>query len=484
MGRRRADSLRLAVAVAACGAALTARSLAAHADPLPSSDYDIDVFQGPLLTPIRVTSLGGAYAGFGEGIAGLVSNAAAPAVREPFSPQHVELSLSGSLSIPLGLGENDDFDNSGTKDADYSSFIYVNGGAIVQVGAFGAGIEAELQTYTLTDAKDESSTVVLGRYHFLTGVSIAHGDLAIGGGVRAATLGFVTPSGGLAYGGFSPELGILVRPRSIPFRFGGTYRFPVNAAPLFQQPPTDAEGRLRLGDLVLPRSATLPWEVEIGTAVQFGPRSLNMGFDDPEDADDFVESQVARARASREDVRERALASVAPEERPALEEKLDVEEAAYRKVENDAAEAVERRTEKAAESAAETLPRPRLLLLFALLATGEVERGVSFESFIAQSTSAPATHVIGSSGASINFSPRFGVEVEAVPRMLVLRSGGYYEPSRFGRVGRQHGTAGLALKLVRTDLFGLLPELDWGVELGVDLAPRYQSLSASLAVFR
>jgi hypothetical protein len=68
--------------------------------------------------------------------------------------------------------------------------------------------------------------------------------------------------------------------------------------------------------------------------------------------------------------------------------------------------------------------------------------------------------------------------------MLVLRSGGYYEPSRFGRVGRQHGTAGLALKLVRTDLFGLLPELDWGVELGVDLAPRYQSLSASLAVFR
>lgn len=484
MVRRHSKSLGALGLGFACFAVVSMVPRAVRADPLPSSHFDIDVFQGALLTPIRVTSLGGAYAGFGEGIPGLVSNAAAASVREPFAAQHVELSLSGSLSFPLGLGENNDFDNNGTKDADYSSFIYANAGAIVQVGAFGTGIEAELQTYTLTNDKDESSTVVLGRYHFLAGVSIAHGDLAIGGGARAVTLGFATPDGGLAYAGVGPELGILVKPRSVPFRFGATYRFPVSAAPLFARPPTDSDGRFRLGDFVLPESAFLPWELEIGTAVQFGPRPLNLPFEDPEDADDFVEDAVSRARKDREQLRERALASVPEEERDALRAKLDDEEAAYRTAEDDAAEAVERRTEREADARAKSLARPRLLLLFSVLATGEVSRGVSFEEFLAQPTDEPSTHVIGSSGASINFSPRFGVEVEAVPRLLVLRGGGYYEPSRFDRVGRQHGTSGLALKLFHTDFFGLLPDYDWGVELGVDLAPRYQSLSASLAVFR
>ncbi len=470
---------------AAVASATVLVAAVALADPLPSSDYNLDIYQGPLLTPIRITSLGGAYAGYGEGIAGLVSNAAAPAVREVFATDHVEFSMSGSFSFPLGLSENDDFDNSGDTDQDYSSFIYVDGGMLLQVGAFGAGLVAELQTYTLTNAKARSTQVLLGRYHALTGVGIARGDLVIGGGARAVTLGFFGEDATLAYAGVGPELGILVKPSSIPFRFGGTFRFPVAASSLSTQTPRDALGRVRLGDLVLPNRATEPWELEIGTAVQFGPRALNMAFEDPEDADDEVEAEVKRARDVRARIRERALDQTSdPVERDALEARLDEDERAYRQVESNAAEDVERRTEDAAEGRALALPRPRLLLLLSVLATGDIDDGVSLEGFLGQTTAGSPTDLIGSAGADINFSPRFGVEVEVVPKLLVLRGGGYYEPSRFGRVGRQHGTMGLALNVVRTDVLGLLPELDWGIELGADIAPRYQSLSASIAVFR
>ncbi len=40
------------------------------------------------------------------------------------------------------------------------------------------------------------------------------------------------------------------------------------------------------------------------------------------------------------------------------------------------------------------------------------------------------------------------------------------------------------LRVFSTDVFGLFPEQPWAIELGMDLAPRYESLSAGLTVFR
>ncbi|NUO51958.1 MAG: hypothetical protein HOV80_24170 [Polyangiaceae bacterium] len=459
----------------------------ARADPLPTNAYDVDLFQGPLLAPIRATSLAGAYAGYAEGTAGMVTNAAAPAVRPPEALRHVEFSLSGSLSFPIDIFDNNDFDNSGEIDADYSDFVYLTGGAILQVGAFGGGLLGELQSYSLTDAEGSTTNVVVGRYRALAAVGLGRDQLALGGGVRAVTMGIGTRRADLVYVGAAPELGFLVRPEGVPFRFGATYRFPVDGHATFDPPKPEAPGLpSREGALTLPRGLSLPWELETGVAIQVGPRPLNVGFDDPADLDDRLEDAIARERRRRAQERERILASISD---PILK--------ARKSTELDAADAVEREREERAleeeydanvdrlDDAYASQPRQRLLLLISILVSGPTKDGVSLERFLAQSVEGVGTSgVIGGSGASVNFSPRFGVEVEPIPSWLILRAGSYYEPSRFGGVGRQHFTFGSEVRLFETDIFGLTPLWPWSVLGAVDLSPRYQSVSVSLGVFR
>ncbi len=487
MGRLPRTSARPGWVAAALGASALLPGSLGRAEPLPTNDYVIDAFQGPLLSPIRVTSLGGAYAGYAEDIPGMVANAAAPAVRGLEAQRHVELYATGSLSFPLDVFQNNDFDNSGALDSDYSDFVYVSGGSILQVGAFGAGLLGELQSYTLTDASGDATNVVLGRYHGLLAVSFARGQLAIGAGARGATLGIGTNRADLVYAGASPELGLLVRPTGVPFRFGATYRGLVRAHPTFDKPaPAEPGAPSRAGRLTLPEAVILPWELETGIAIQVGPRPLNVEFRDPEDDDDALEDLVAAARARRAAERRRLLASVhQPSDRERLLRDLDEDEERNSVLEHRALEEETARIAGRAEDRYAALPRPRMLLLLSILVSGPADRGVSLERFLAQDVDdVPDGPGIGGSGASVNFSPRFGIEVEPIARWLTLRSGSYYEPSRFGGVGRQHFTFGAQAKLFETDVWGLAPLYAWGAIAAVDLAPRYQSLSLSLAIYR
>jgi hypothetical protein len=459
----------------------------ARADPLPTNAYDIDLFQGPLLAPIRATSLAGAYAGYAEGTAGMVANASAPAVRPPEALQHVEASLSGSLSFPLDIFDNNDFDNSGEIDADYSDFVYVTGGAILQVGAFGAGLLGELQSYSLTDTEGSTTNVVVGRYHGLVAVGLGRGQLALGGGARAVTMGIGTRRADLVYVGAAPELGFLVKPEGVPFRFGATYRFAVTGHATFDPPKPETPGApAREGPLTLPRGLSLPWELETGVAVQVGPRPLNVGFDDPEDLDDELEDAIEREREHRASERARILASISdPTLKARTAAELDDVETLEREREERALEEKREMILDRLDDRYASLPRQRLLLLLSILVSGPTKDGVSVERFLAQSVEGVGTSgVIGGSGASVNFSPRFGVEVEPIPSWLVLRAGSYYEPNRFGGVGRQHFTFGSEVRLFETDIFGITPLYPWSVLGAVDLSPRYQSVSVSLAVFR
>ncbi len=479
-----ASRICFAVTFALVSVVLAPRS--ALADPLPTNDYVIDLFQGPLLSPIRVTSLGGAYAGYAEGTGGLVSNAASPASRSLDSLRHVELLLSGSLSFPLDIFENNDFDNSGEIDSDYSDFVYLNGGAILQMGAFGAGLHAELQTYELTDAGGSSATVVIGRYHALLAAALGRGQLALGAGARGVTMGIATPGRDLVYVGAAPELGVLVRPARVPFRFGATYRFAVDGHPTFDPPTPARPGEpARSGSFTLPRGVVLPWELETGFAVQIGPRPLQVAFDDPVDLDDATEARVEAARARRRSERDRTLARISdPVERIRVDAAIAAEEARLSALEEEELERVRRRADDEADDVYASLPRDRILLLLSVLVSGPATDGVSVERFLGQAVAGSTTGVIGGSGASVNFSPRFGVEVEPVPTWLILRAGSYYEPNRFGGVGRQHFTFGSEVRLFEWDVFGLLPRSLWGATTAIDLSPRYESVSVSLAVFR
>jgi hypothetical protein len=135
-----------------------------------------------------------------------------------------------------------------------------------------------------------------------------------------------------------------------------------------------------------------------------------------------------------------------------------------------------------------------------ILVTGAVDDGVSLERFLGQNEGerrrAARKSVVGTSGAHVSFSPRFGVETEPMLDRVATRFGSYYEPHRFvptataqnptptARAGRQHFTFGADLKLFPTRWFGLLPDpIFYKLQASVDIAPRYESLSLGIGVW-
>ncbi|MBW2453391.1 MAG: YqkE family protein, partial [Deltaproteobacteria bacterium] len=481
---------RLAVALACC-AATTALGGPAGAQPVDNS-FAVDLFQGPILAPTRVTSMGGAYAGYAEGISGFVSNAAAPAVREPFSSGWVDMDIQPSISVPLDLFENNDFDNSGDVDADYSNFIYLSIGTQLQLGPFGAGFFGDLQRYALsfpsaTAAREEETVVTVGRYHVLFGWHFFNNQLVAGGGIRALTLGVAATDADLTITGLSPQLGFLIKPDWTPFRFGATYRHAVSAGTsIGSGRSVDEAGVERAGRLILPDRVELPWEVELGVAVQVGSRPLNPAWIDPTEHEEELRQRHAQRARKRRQRADRQLASLPPgtaRERVAakLEANSDrIERREQRQLEQD----LERlRDERRARFA--NWPREGLLMNLDLLVTGPVQHAISLERFLGQGQPVPAGTpcVAVASGEDVNFSPRLGLEMEPVRRWVHTRFGTYYEPPRYtystehcnDRVGRQHFTFGADLKLFTTTWWGLVPEVTYKVQGYGDLAPRYQS---------
>jgi hypothetical protein len=464
-------------------ASLLAAGEARAADPsrLEQGKFSIDLFQGPLLAPISVTGMAGAYAAYAEGISGFVANAASPAVREPFSVSNFEIDGSGSISLPISLFENNDFDNSGSLDYDYSNFLYGTLGGIIQYGPFGAGINAELQRYTLTDAQSQTTNVLIGKYHLLGAVNFLRNQLVVGGGARFATLGIDSPEGTFTMIGAAPELGVLIRPDWQSFRVGATVRLPVEGVPV------PGLGNGRPVGLALPGHVVLPWEIEVGVAVQIGPRPLNPAWIDPEKQEGEVRASFRRRAEERARRRRDELAQILdPVARGAREREL-VAAGALAQLHDEREESRALGVLKQERRARYwNWPREHLLLTAELLVTGAVNQGVSIQTFLGQNEPShdPTPGGAGSSGASVNFSPRFGVETEPVPDRVHTRFGTYYEPSRFGdRVGRQHFTFGADLKLFHTTWFGLVPEVIYKIQASADMSPRYQSISLGAGVW-
>ncbi len=416
--------------------------------PPATNDFSVDLFRGPILAPNRIVGMAGAYAGVGEGIPGLQVNAAAPAVRPIYAVDDFDWDLAASLSVPLPIAENNDFDNSGERDAQDALFIYATGGALMQKGPFGAGGLIELERYSIASGGDVTHALI-ARYHVLVGVAIDGGNVVVGAGVRGLTMGIDAPETNLTLAGVGPQLGLLVRPEDMPFRVGGTLRAPVDAGALGADAPSGPDGVRRIGGLALPDAVVLPWELEIGAALQLGPRPLQRRFLDRSE-------EVTRVRAE-------AFAAGGGQD------------------EMDAAEAAARREHI---DEARDLPREHLLVTAAVLMTGPVDGGVGLEPFIAQNSRGNAL-VPGSSGARNNFSARVGVQAEPLPNWLQTRFGTYYEPNRFAGTGRQHFTFGADLRFVSTTFWGLVADgVTYSILTAVDLAPRYESASLGIGVWR
>ncbi len=495
----RTGSARSVAALALGLGLLVARPVRAQEQnsPVPNNnDFAIDLFQGFYLGPTRVASMGGAYAGYAEGTGGIATNAAAPAVRGPYSLTSFDFDVDASISIPLYLGENDDVDNSGERDADYTRYIYLNGIGQLQYGPFGAGVFADLQRYELSFPPDEQDTTVVtvGRYHALGGWRFWGNQFIVGGGVRALSLSISSPESELSFTGFSPQVGFLVRPDWMPFRIGATYRHSVSASILIGDEDVDVDdGNRRAGRLLLPREVEAPWEVELGAAIQVGARPLNPEWLDPAEHEAELREHYERRMRAREQAMNRQLASFPPgEARAQLRAQLN---RARWDADQQDAEEYRRRRERLRDERrirAQNWPREALLLVLDLVLTGPVDNAVGLEPFLSQGQTRPATPCpVIASGRSVDYSPRFGLEVEPFPGWVHTRFGSYYEPQRYvyatpeceDRTGRQHFTFGADVKLFRTTWFGLSKEVTYKLQGYGDLAPRYQSFGLGFGVW-
>ncbi|WP_255442522.1 hypothetical protein [Corallococcus sp. Z5C101001] len=251
--------------------------------PLRSSNYAIDVFQGPVLAPVRVSGLAGAYAPLAEGVEGIGVNTAAPAARSLYSTKYVDYDLSLGFTFPNSLRDTD-FDNNGSVGFAYKDFLFTQMGGLIQWGPWGVGGLASLQNYTLgLDANGQLLQLSMTRFQLQLARALLDRELVVGVGLRAVSLGIdageETKSNLASMFGINVEAGALWTPLALPMRAALSLRAPVQGRLLPGSPtPADADGNVRVAGLYLPSSVKLPWEIEAGFAYQFGPRPLQIAW--------------------------------------------------------------------------------------------------------------------------------------------------------------------------------------------------------------
>ena len=289
-----------AVGVLSCTTALSSEAFAAgplgdNRQPIGTSSYSIDLYQGAVSAGNRVMGLGGAYVALAEDVDGDLQNPAAPAVRPFFSIEHFDYWLGLGLTFPAGLSRIDFF-NSGSETGFRGAAdnpIFLTPAMNLQYGTFGLGVTVELSNYgfdsgatPVTPDEGASLEVVLQTYHFQLANSFLDGQLIAGVGLRYLTM---TLDAGVAgedtrtlfnTSGSGIEMGVVFRPNLQPYRLGAAFRTAIDTQPGFSRNLLpNADGDIVVTDdgatLYLPERVSLPWDVNIGGAVQFGKRPLN-----------------------------------------------------------------------------------------------------------------------------------------------------------------------------------------------------------------
>lgn len=450
----------------ACAAWLVAAGAAAQeAEPLTSNDYTIDLVQTPVLGSGRIVGLGGAYTALADGIDGAPWNPAAYGSRTLWELDWFEWELTGTLLFP-GAFSDDDFYNSGVG-RDFESLVFLAFGFRLQLGDVGFGVLPRIQQFQLEDV---DVSFVVGSYGMAW--QLLDGQIVVGVGARSAQLTITDPAGLelVRFNGTGPEVGVLLKLSDQPWRLGAAARTAVSS-------PCESVGEpcAEAGGFVLPRAVHMPWELQVGFAVQIGRRPLNRRWVDPEIAERAIEGDVTMRqwRREREQVWRETGGGVAPASDPyqwlpgratdpgfwRREEALRAEEGAEIEERIEAAE-------DARDREVEELPRAYVLLTADVLVSGRTDHGVGIEGFLAQRRLR--------SGDEVTYSVRLGLETEPWQGRLKLRAGTYVEPSRYPGGGyRVHGTGGFDLRLFRWDLFGLFDDFDVRVGLTGDVAARY-----------
>jgi hypothetical protein len=455
---------------------------------ITTNGYRLEIFQGPLLAPIHVVGVGGAYVAFAQDTEGAAVNAAAPAVRDPYSLSWFDYDISAGLSVPGFLrsrtsGDSTDFDNHGDAGPlptiNTSNFFDVNFGLTLQFGQLGVAVTGDLAQYTLSPPNSAVAgpTMDLGRWKALAAYGFFDGQLVLGGGARLLTMQIAQNNGPtlLTMTGAAPEVGALYMPTGLQWRLGAAARLAVTGGVFgSDNVTTNASGAKTVetkenpAGFVLPQDVSEPWEVEVGAAYQLGPRPLNPGWQNPHDQESKIRQRIRDSRAERALLHQAELSSLAPDARAARQKEIAIDEAAQRALEDTELDAESKLLYAQRQARYENWPREKILLLASVLMTGPTSSAVSLQGFVDQR--------VETVGRKVTVTPRFGVEGEPLRDLMTVRAGTYVEPSRYADgTPRQHFTFGADVRLFPIDFWGLLPSATLKVAFMVDLAPRYEN---------
>jgi hypothetical protein len=459
--------------------------LPADGEPIRTNRYSIDLYQGPVLASTRVTGLAGAFVAIAEGVDGNTQNPASPAVRSPYSRDHFDYDLGVGITFPSTIS-NTDFFNSGKRtdigQPEQSGFVFLGIAVNLTFGRWGFGLTTDLQNYNLNRAEDASGAqgdqlngqIAVG--HLLLAHSFADGQLAVGVGARTLALDVNSQSARGDQTLFSTvgagfETGFVWKPNDRQFRVGAAFRTAVNteASPESQQRIVYRDDPMN--ELWLPDEVALPWDLNVGAAIQLGPRPLNPRFVDSNELTQKLRRYLAWRTRERERRKQYELSRGAAEGRDtdALRDALDAEASVEQALDDAALERAEQRADRSLVLRYASMERFFVLLTGSLLVSGAVEEAVGVESFLARR--------VQRSGEKISVSPRAAVETELIPRWTRVRGGSYYEPTRFSvnSMGdRVHVTFGLDQKLFPWQVFGLFsPGTEWRLSGALDAARGY-----------
>ena len=485
--------------VAACAllwaaAARAAGPLGTDGGDIRTSDYSVDLYQGPVTSSSRVIGLGGAYVGIAEGVEGLGQNPAAAAVRTPWSVDSFDYDLSLGLTFPSSLRGTDFYNTGhGTTDVDAGKdgFVFFTPAVVFQDGGWGYGVSVALQSFKLsgdrTAGSESDLSAQFAEITLVTAYGFDHHQFSLGVGLRSTGLTVARELGSGATEdlfktvGLAPIAGVLWRPNGERFRLGAAFKFALETTVDAGSKVTEnSDGDLVLGpggtdpsSIWLPRNLRQPWEASLGLAMQLGPRPLNPGWTDP----DAELAELERYLAWRERERQRRLRTEYSKATPAQRDARAADAALASTQDSLELRRRQRALRELLKQRARQLARSYVLISTELQVVGSSEGSVGIESFIERR--------VARAGESVTLSPRVGVEGELVPRWLKLRVGSYGEPSRF-KAGspRLHGTLGFDLKLFAWSVFGLFDEgTQWRVGGALDAARHYFGWSASLGVW-
>jgi hypothetical protein len=417
--------------VAALLGILSATAAAQNPDINPGDVFNIETYEGPVLGSSRVIGLAGAYSAVAEDAVGIPWNPASVCNRTYYSEDWWDWDLAFDFLLANAF-KTDHFDFDNNDRSLRSDLWLVHLGGYLQFGTFGAGIYLRSRNLTLEDKPNPPDPVReydggLLQAHFCIGFAMFDHQLLLGFSVRTGQFNIEEKEdkdNSYAVEASGIELGGLLRPKGWPLRLSMVLYGPLNKEidNLPDPPPAN---------IVLPTGVGVPWEFRIGASYLISDREYNQR--------PLYKRRKAERIAEIKEAHEegRPVPSAAEEE----DEETDFE--------------------------AEYLGDNYVLISVELLFLGSVKDAIGMDGFFQQEWER--------AGRNVSISPRVGVETELLRRRLRVRSGLYWEPSRYkGYIGRLHWTFSFQLRLFD---FSFLGDHSVAVNFAIDLTHRYNNMS-------